>query len=68
MNASEGCGSYYDVQPNTCRHVISALIPCQSKIDSACPNPGLFKNVVAQSIGQLDSSGELTAKLDESGI
>lgn len=67
MRASEVCGSYHDVKPSTYIDVSAALFLCQSKIDSSFPNPGLFKNVVGQSIGQLGSSGEFTAKPDESG-
>jgi len=64
---AEGCGRCYRLQPNTYEHGTSALFPYQRKIDSACPNPTLFKNVIAQSIGQLASSGDLTTKRNESG-
>ena len=48
MCASEGCGSSYEAQQSTYEYVMSALFPCQSKIDSSFRNPGLFENVVTQ--------------------
>ena len=59
MYALEDCGSSYDAPPSICRHVTSALFPCHSKIYHLLCTTGLFKNVVAQFIGQfvLDESG-----------
>jgi hypothetical protein len=63
--AIEDCVSFPDAQPSISRHVTWALFPCRSKFYHLLQNLGLFKNIVAQFIGQLRLMNQATTKMPE---
>ena len=65
MYASKGYGGSYDAQPSIYRYVNWSLFSCHSKFYHLLQNLGLFKNVVAQFIGQLCLMNQATTKMPE---